>query len=1613
MIRFQMSVALSRAVLAAALLALLSAAPIAVAVGPSDGPPPGAHAAPDVTVAAEEAVRILRESTAADPLGRLDARLRMAALSPRSGEQQIVIVTSDRELDLARFGGAHQFTLPAGEHIAILQVPESAIAKLARLDGVVLVESGDPTIERERPPHAVFEPDAVAIAAQRERARSAPGWQEPEGSPGAEPIPGTAPDVEIGADVGATPDGWFDARDGHAAIEAWELGYRGEGVRVAVLDDPIDFAHPDLMGTWAVLPEGHPYAGWPQTFEPYATYLLSLQLNPATDVSHTRTAGSSFIEMYQTSPVEEREVDGEMKPTACFQPLTFTPAGGGTPASSELGTVACDYVVPESASGEVRFGHHPDAYLRQMSSDRAAPVEWAGVLIVDAETSGVYDTVYVDLDNDRDFTDEKPNTQADPLVWRDISEPPDGVPDMTGGLLSWISDGELPVPGMYLWGYDDFVPEAGRMVYLHWVYGGHGTLCASNVASQGALGLPPNAVLHFEDLGGAPEAMNLGMAPDANLVSIGSVYSGPLQAWRVAWRYATLGHDPEREDDQIQVTSNSYGFSAEDNEGTSYNSRFIDHYVRTYAPETTFMIASGNGAPGYGTVAGPSPIVAMDVAASTQMGSTGYDSAVNTSQITYGDIIPFSNRGPTSDGGNGPELAADGAYGSGASPINGYGDGREANGTWGGTSRSTPVAAGVMALVYDAFRERHDRWPRWEEAAAVMMAGARHAGYDGLTQGAGVADAADAVRIAAGLHGVYALPSEWVAGDYRGERHAAFPKLVQRGLVYSDTLTLRNDGESDIEASLSVETLRRTEHLEIDMSIDRTLEGPSSGAGPNHLIPIERETIPEGTELMVVRGVIPMEQFDVNRDNTADNTFSIQAYQHTDIDGDGALWNDRNGNDAIDLSELGDSEVAATWEGGEASYSAIEGVITQPLPEDGLMAELGWFGRACNVDPQFQDVEEKIALVERGECTFNEKLLNVQAAGAVGMLIFTDSRNRVAMGGDNTGVTIPGVMLNRDPGLALQKLLEEGTAVTAHMRPSDNPQKGLGVPQLDFEESELDEGEYMRFSQESSSRNNWAVSVHHPLERWADGIYVGISHLGRSDAVTVTDMSLRIDFYAYEPWPWAELSDGEITVPAGGEAEYQISLEVPEDAPFGGHQAAVFIDYDRGEGDEPVGDPEGYSGGYELPQQRVVVPIKANVAAAYDWDGQVTLGGDDADDRDAPYNLGAVRGTFNWNWRAESGDWRFYFIDAQSPPPGTFWLFRSFWDDPSPGNADIDTRVYGPADDPFTRAGHPDNEDEPLYDADWYGPSALELLSRSPYRHLGGGVWPFDTSSGENDDWLSAPAGAGLHEVMLHNVLFSGHGIELPFETRVGSLTMGSSGVSLFGDSCAILRFTSQMELPGFTARAFGMSEPTVLEDVAISQDVPDDRSSASFKRDVVLADEAGRFELTLRGEDDDDLDLFVLYDADGDGEFAYPAERVAEGTSEDANEDVSLSGFQPAGAYQIWVQGWSVVGEDSTFDLTIDIVTGDDILLAEDLPDSVGVGETVEIEVCADTSEFGDSAGPRSGIVTFGPGGAPRLMQVPVSWLRDGPTINLPIGYNLAASSTSPDPLDRETDRR
>jgi subtilisin family serine protease len=1497
-------------------------------------------------------------------------------------QREWITVQSFEPVDFSAFSQrVHAFRWPAGEYVAVLEVAASELLDLAALPGVYAVDGGpgDPDIRPESP----AAPAPLPYAALRAQLDAAPGWSEPVARPG---MPGAMPaaDAPDRAGEGARPDGWYDARAGHAAQEAWDLGFKGQGVTVAVLDDAVDFAHPDLQGTWRVLPAGHAYAGWPQAFDPIAGFFAAqdTQIEDA-DARSVRNAASGWIEMYQRSAVETRELGGEMVATACFQALAF--GGNGAVRMPE----SCDYRVPEtSKGGEIRFGHHPDAVLLGLRQPEGMSGEAPGVILVDEGAAGDFDTVYVDIDNDHDFTDEKPMTQASPLGWRDIDG--DGLADYTGGLLNFISDGSLPMPGAWVWGLEEWIPEAGDMIAIQWALGGHGTLCASNIGSQGVLRLPAGRALAFRDLpgDGQPPATNLGMAPEARIVSIGSVYDiGGMFA--PAWHYAVLGPDIDDDSDAIQITSNSYGFSGDDDDGWDANSRLIEHYVRMYSPETSMLFSTGNGAPGYGTLAPPSPQTGLGIAASTQMGSTGFDSITDTMQITFGDIIPFSNRGPGADGRNGPTVAADGASASGGSPINGItasgGSGALANGTWGGTSRSSPVAAGVMALTYQAFKSKEGRWPSYEEARAILMSGARYAAYDTFTMGAGIVDAADSARIAAGLGGVYAMPSEWTPGGYRGERYESFAKIMHPGDTDSGTFTLHNPSDKPIEVTVAAQTLRRIGSHDMTLTSDNSAES-DAGPVPDYLQAIDKSVIPEGTELMVARGVMPLREYDINGDYAADNAFSLAVMQHTDINGDGALWEDANNNGAVNSRFLTPAAVELSWEGGGIEHNATPGGINAAIPAgEGLSAEIAWFGRGCNADAQEQEVTEKIALIERGSCTFVEKLTNALNAGAVGAVVFTDARGVVAMGGDGL-VDLPAVMIARQPGLDLMAQLTAGTPVVARMFLRDIITRGLdGLDPVVFAESEIQEWEWERFSDDGSAQNSWQVTVHHPLERWADGLYLAWWHEGRSPDIAATNITTRLDFYAYEDSDYVDLSAETITIPAGGQAQFEATVSIPGDAPAGGYVGAIFVDYARGEGDAPVEGP----GGYELEQQRVVIPLNVNVADSYDWKGSVVLGGEAAEDMDSPYPNGLFRGHFRWNWRPESGDWRFFFVDALSEPKdGTFWIFRSTWEDALAGQSDIDTRVYGPMDDPFSDPAHRANQDEDVSDPDWYGPYGLGLLARSPYL-VAGSTWPFNTSSGGNEDWLATPAGEGLHEVMLHNVLFSGASIEMPFQTQVSSLQMTPSNIVLYGDACTDVSINSQIDLPGLTLRGFGMSVPEFVEGAPATQDDPNDPTSASFKYDIALPTQAGRFVVTIDGEDDDDLDMWLLYDGNGDGMFDFNTEQVGVSATETGDERISLPGFPQAGNYQVWVLGWQVNGADSKFDLTVDTISGDSITV-EGAPGTLIAGQPASFQVCADTANLEGEDGPANGVLVMGPQASPSLIQMPVTWMREAPVYNL-----------------------
>ena len=64
---------------------------------------------------------------------------------------------------------------------------------------------------------------------------------------------------------------------------------------------------------------------------------------------------------------------------------------------------------------------------------------------------------------------------------------------------------------------------------------------------------------------------------------------------------------------------------------------------------------------------------------------------------------------------------------------------------------------------------------------------------------------------------------------------------------------------------------------------------------------------------------------------------------------------------------------------------------TAAVPTSGT-EEIVWVGRACDIDlPLLDDPNGKVALITRGACSFREKALNAQAAGASAVVIHNSS----------------------------------------------------------------------------------------------------------------------------------------------------------------------------------------------------------------------------------------------------------------------------------------------------------------------------------------------------------------------------------------------------------------------------------------------------------------------------------------------------------------------------------------------------------------------------------------------------------------------------------------------
>jgi hypothetical protein len=189
--------------------------------------------------------------------------------------------------------------------------------------------------------------------------------------------------------------------------------------------------------------------------------------------------------------------------------------------------------------------------------------------------------------------------------------------------------------------------------------------------------------------------------------------------------------------------------------------------------------------------------------------------------------------------------------------------------------------------------------------------------------------------------------------------------------------------------------------------------------------------------------------------------------------------------------------------------------------------------------------------------------------------------------------------------------------------------------------------------------------------------------------------------------------------------------------------------------------------------------------------------------------------------------------------------------------------------------------------------------------------------------------------------------------------------------------FKASVDLDGLAAEGFGLSQPESTQETA-AQDDPDDPATASVKKDLTLA-HASRLTVDTTLPSGEDIDLFVVRDANNDGVFAA-SEIIAASTTGAGDEHVEL--VRPAdGNYQIWVHGFAVPG-NAPFTLDVDAIQGSDLTVTGIPSGSIPAGTPVTINVAY--SKAMTAGQDYFGELLLGPASAPTALTVPITIHRN-----------------------------
>ncbi len=786
-------------------------------------------------------------------------------------------------------------------------------------------------------------------------------------------------------------------KDLHNVQPAHDMGYKGGNVKVSLMDTGFDMAHPDLAGRHAVFeynsttmaPQLEQFDGYPIAYDAtsMSEYVISgdaSQSNWYVDTSYEAEAYTNvygdivadydgdtytmpdYVEVGETVRFGDHPDDklatwyGE-RPALL---LTKNDAGAWGNISTDL-DFDMDYTDEKIAQID---GTDPTSELltHDVNGDDITDIS-GGMAYFVAKENATGDNMplpYTQNDNFRETMNALINLNSGYAP---------GTLELVLGVDAWTllfgedNNGDGTADAGTAPYYN--TPEPGSMVALmgdfngFGSYGAHGTWTASAVAGQGVTGVPDTT--HPPTPSGG-NGLVQGMAPNASIIPMGDFFSipgnalGSFDASYSSAFFASEGYDGNVATtvDQAQIASSSFGRSAgyEGFGGYDFYERLFDYIGSQHSTNTLFVNSAGNEGTGFGTLGSPSGAEAvLSVgAANNQMYRQfgGYDLGPNP---WMGEVAQVGSRGPAKRGTQGVDVLANGEFGYGGDPVNqqpskiGEFNGSTANTLWSGTSLAAPNAAGVAALIYQAYMDEMGTAPSAQMVKSIIKQGAADINNSPFNQGSGVVDAGASIKMI--MDGIYSSTSEWRPGTNpnTGIPAAMHVNMMEPGETYQELFALNNWNSTDsIEYDMEATTLNEAGSNEV--TFKNTGTGPYlmiNETGVYELVHNETEDTYEIGAMHTALDAPNADLFRLGAHNTNPDAYSLIEYYD---------WTDDNSNGTYDgITER--NRISYAWADHGGDYTDIYNPMDRVT--DGMIVRMRNFGAAHNVTLNIQQFNEE------------------------------------------------------------------------------------------------------------------------------------------------------------------------------------------------------------------------------------------------------------------------------------------------------------------------------------------------------------------------------------------------------------------------------------------------------------------------------------------------------------------------------------------------------------------------------------------------------------------------------------------------------------------------------